>query len=81
MIKSPKLWLDALEKPQRKKVARAELVAEMHAAEVDETGMRLLSDKKPKKEDEIIPGRLNRVMSRVDEVTDSEATELAYELR
>lgn len=53
----------------------------MNAVEVAEKGKVLLSDRKPKKDEDMIPGALKRVIRSVEEVTDSEATELAYELR
>lgn len=76
-ISKAKLWEDVLLKPQRKNAAIAEPKAEMNATAVADSGKRLLSDRKPKKELDMMPGALKRVISSVEEVTDKEAMELA----
>ena len=45
--------------------------------DVADSGFRLLSDRKPKKEDETMPGVLKSVMSRVEDVAERDATECA----
>ena len=64
-------------RPHNKNAARADDSAEMQVLEIAPRGLRLLSERKPKKEDEMIPGMLKRVMRRVPEVAESEATECA----
>lgn len=74
-------WSDGPARPHSKNAARAELNAEMKAVEVAESGMRLLSESKPKNDEEMMPGALKSVMRSVEEVTESEATECAYVFR
>ena len=49
----------------------------MVVVDIAERGLRLLSERKPKKVDERMPGALKRVMRRVEEVAESEVTEWA----
>jgi hypothetical protein len=55
-------------RPQRRKADRAEQRADIAVTVVAERGKCLLSLKYPKKDEEMIPGRLNRVSKRVAEV-------------
>ena len=59
-------------RPQRRNAESAELMAEMAVMVVAEREKRLLSLKKPKKDDETMPGRLKIVKRRVAEVWERE---------
>ncbi len=64
-------------RPHSKNTARAEDNADIQVLEIALNGLRLLSERKPKKEEEMMPGTLKRVMRRVPEVAESPATECA----
>ena len=49
----------------------------MKVVEVGDSGMCLLSESKPKKEEEMMPGALKSVRRSAEEVAESEATECA----
>lgn len=68
-------------KPQRRKTDRAELMGGVEVTVEAERGKRLLSLKYPKKDDEAMPGALNRVSIRVAVVGDYKVTSWAYELK
>lgn len=68
-------------KPQRRKADRAELTGGIEVTVEAERGKRLLSLKYPKKDDEAMPGTLNRVSIRVAVVGDNKVTSWAYELK
>ena len=76
-MRSAREWVEALENPHSKNAASAEASAETNVVEVAPSGLRLLSERKPKKNEAIIPGALNRVNRSVEEVVDSEAMECA----
>lgn len=64
-------------RPQRRKAESAELAAEIAVIVVAEREKRLLSLRKPKKDEETMPGRLKIVRRRVAEVWERSVTSWA----
>ena len=64
--------------PHNRNTAKAEVKPEMKVMEVAESLKRLLSESNPKNEDDMMPGALNKVSSRVDDTAEIETTDVAY---
>lgn len=75
-IKRARLSCDV--KPHKRKADRAELTGGIDVTVEAERGKRLLSLRYPKKDEEAMPGTLNRVSIRVAVVRDNKVTSWAY---